>query len=176
VRAAVFITPQLWIEEGFVSAFVSGPRERYDGLNKMNPHYWRQDYRGFVEWFARWTASYPHSTRLAEETVRHGLETDAETLIYATTGFEMYAREEALRLAREEIRCPVLVTQNGGHAKYPKHTSGSLAAAAGARLHVFEGLGPVVFARWPVTVNIVLREFVEDLRSGAISGRAAART
>jgi pimeloyl-ACP methyl ester carboxylesterase len=176
VRAAVFITPQLWIEEGFVRPFVSGPRERYDGLDKMNPHYWRQDYRGFVEWFARWTASYPHSTRLAEETVRHGLETDAETLIYATTGFEMYAREEALRLAREEVRCPVLVTQNGGQAKYPKHTSGSLAEAAGARLHVFGGLGPVVFARWPVTMNIVLREFFEDLRSGAISGRAAART
>lgn len=53
VRAAVFITPQLWIEEGSVRQFVSGPRERYDGLNKMNPHYWRRDYRGFVEWFAR---------------------------------------------------------------------------------------------------------------------------
>jgi pimeloyl-ACP methyl ester carboxylesterase len=176
VRAAVFITPQLWIEEGFVRPFMSGPQERYDGMNKMNPHYWRQDYRGFVEWFAGWTASYPHSTRLVEETVRHGLETDAETLIHATTGFEMYEREEALRLAREEVRCPVLVTQNGGQAKYPKHTSGPLAEAAGGRLHVFEGRGPVVFARWPVTMNLVLREFFEDLRPGAISSRAAART
>jgi hypothetical protein len=110
-----------------------------------------------------------------EEMTSHGLETDGETLILATTGFEMYEREEALRLAREEVRCPVLVTQNGGHAKYPKHTSGPLAEATGGRLHVFEGLGPVVYARWPVAMNIVLREFLEAVRSGAISGRAASR-
>jgi hypothetical protein len=108
--------------------------------------------------------------------VRHGLQTDPETLINATTGFEMFEREEALRLAREEVSCPVLVTQNGGQAMYPKHTSGPLAEATGGRLHVFEGLGPVVYARWPVAMNIVLREFLEGVRSGAISGRAAAAT
>jgi pimeloyl-ACP methyl ester carboxylesterase len=175
VRAAVFITPQLWIEEGFARPFTSARRERYEEMEKMNPHYWRDDFPGFVEWFARWTAPYPHSTRQIEETVRHGLETDAETLIHATRGFEMYDRDEALRLAREEVRCPVLVTQNGGQAKYPKHTSGPLAEATGGRLHVFDGLGPVVTARWPVAMNIVLREFLEAVRSGAVSGRAAAR-
>jgi pimeloyl-ACP methyl ester carboxylesterase len=176
VRAAVFITPQIWIEEGFARPFTSGLRERYEEMEKMNPHYWREDFRGFIEWFARWTASYPHSTRLVEETVRHGMETDAETLIRATRGFEMYDREEALRLARDEVRCPVLVTQNGGQAKYPKHTSGPLAEATGGRLHVFEGLGPLVFARWPVAMNIVLREFLEAVRSGAVSGRAVAKS
>jgi pimeloyl-ACP methyl ester carboxylesterase len=169
VRAAVFITPQIWIEEGFARPFTSAPRERYEEMEKMNPHYWRADFRGFVEWFARWTASHPHSTRQIEETVRHGLETDAETLIHATRGFEMYDRDEALRLAREEVRCPVLVTQNGGKAKYPKHTSGPLAEATGGRLHVFNGLGPVVNARWPVAMNIVLREFLEAVRSGAFT-------
>jgi pimeloyl-ACP methyl ester carboxylesterase len=173
-RAAVFITPQLWIEKGFARPFTSAPRERYEEMEKMNPHYWRQDYRGFIEWFARWTASHPHSTRQIEETVRHGLETDAETLILATVGFEMYDREEALRLAREEVRCPVLVTQNGGDAKYPKHTSGPLAEATGGRLHVFEGLGPLVHARWPVAMNVVLREFLDGVRSGAVSARAVA--
>jgi pimeloyl-ACP methyl ester carboxylesterase len=170
VRAAVFITPQLWIEEGFARPFASTPRERYEEMEKMNPHYWREDYRGFVEWFARWIACYPHSTRLTEETVRHGLETDAETLIRATRGFEMYDRDEALRLAREEVRCPVLVTQNGGEAKYPKHTSGPLAEATAGRLHVFESLGPNVAARWPVAMNIVLREFLEAVRSSAFTG------
>jgi pimeloyl-ACP methyl ester carboxylesterase len=175
VRAAVFITPQIWIEEGFARPFTSAPRERYEEMEKMNPHYWRNDFPGFVEWFARWTASYPHSTRQIEEMVQHGLETDAETLIHATRGFEMYDRDEALRLAREQVRCPVLVTQNGGQAKYPKHTSGPLAEATGGRLHVFDGLGPVVNARWPVTMNIVLREFLEAVRSGAVSGQAVAK-
>jgi pimeloyl-ACP methyl ester carboxylesterase len=176
VRAAVFITPQLWIEPGFFKAFTAGSRERYEDLENMNPDNWRRDYRAFVEWFAGWTAPNPHSTRQIEEMVRHGLQTDPETLINATTGFEMFEREEALRLAREEVSCPVLVTQNGGQAMYPKHTSGPLAEATGGRLHVFEGLGPVVYARWPVAMNIVLREFLEGVRSGAISGRAAAAT
>jgi pimeloyl-ACP methyl ester carboxylesterase len=172
VRAAVFITPQLWIEPGFARPFTSGKHESYDGMEKFNPDYWRRDYRGFIEWFARWSACHPHSTRVIEEAVRHGMETNAETLIVATKGFEMFEREEALRLARD-IRCPVLVTQNGGEAKYPKHTSGPLAEASGGRLHVFEGLGPNVAGRWPVAMNLVLREFLEGVRAGAVCGRAA---
>jgi pimeloyl-ACP methyl ester carboxylesterase len=173
VRAAIFITPQLWVEEGFARPFSTARRGRYTEMEKLNPHYWREDYRGFTEWFARWTSSRPHSTRLIEETVREALTTDAGTLIKATLGFEMFEREEALRLAREEVRCPVLVTQNGGEAKYPKHTSGPLAEATGGRLHVFGGLGPNVAGRWPIAMNIVLRAFLEGVRSGAVSGRAA---
>ena len=171
VRAAVFITPQLWIEPGFARPFTSGEHPRYEGMEKLNPSYWRQDYRGFVEWFGRWIASHPHSTRQIEETVREALGTDAETLTRATVGFEMFEREEALRLARE-IRCPVLVTQNGGEAKYPKHTSGPLAQATGGRLHVFAGLGPNVSGRWPVAMNLVLREFLESVRARTVVGRA----
>jgi pimeloyl-ACP methyl ester carboxylesterase len=174
VRAAVFITPQLWVEPGFARPFSSGEQRRYEGMEKLNRNYWREDYRGFLEWFGRWTASHPHSMRLVEETVRQGLQSDAETLIKATSGFEMYDREEALRLAREELRCPVLVTQNGGEAKYPKHTSGPLAEATGARLHTFEGLGPTVYGRWPVAMNLVLREFLEDVRAGTVSARTPA--
>jgi pimeloyl-ACP methyl ester carboxylesterase len=175
VRAIAFITPQLWIEEDFVRPFASGSHERYEGMDKLNPHYWTQDYRGFAEWFAEWTSPRPHSTRQREEFVRQAMETDGETLVPSTIGFEMYEREEALELARG-IRCPVLVTQNGGEAMYPKHTSGPLAEATGGRLHVFEGLGPLVASRWPVAMNIVLREFFESVRSAARqpAGRRAA--
>ena len=87
----------------------------------------------------------------------------------------MYEREEALRLARE-IRCPVLVTREGGEAKYPKHTSGPLAEASGGRLHVFEGLGPNVAGRWPVAMNLVLREFLESVCACTFAGRAPVET
>jgi hypothetical protein len=60
----------------------------------------------------------------------------------------------------------VLVTQNGGGAFWPKDTSGPLAEATGGRLHVFDGLGPAVSARWPVAMNLVLREFFESVRAG----------
>jgi pimeloyl-ACP methyl ester carboxylesterase len=173
VRAVVFITPQLWVEEGFLEPYLSGRHDRYEGMGKLNPHYWREDYEGFAEWFAEWVLSPRHSERAREVLVEQALDTDAETLIAATVGFEMYEREEALALARQ-IRCPVLVTQNGGEAKYPKHTSGPLAEASGGRLHVFEGLGPNVGARWPVVMNIVLREFFESVRAGDRSGARVA--
>jgi pimeloyl-ACP methyl ester carboxylesterase len=172
VRALVFITPQLWAEREFVEWFSAGNRERYDHTSKMNPHYWREDYRGFAEWFARWVSPNPHSVRQIEEIVSQALETDAETLIRATVGFDMYERDEALELARR-VRCPVLVTQNGGTAMYPKHTSGALAEATGGRLHVFEGRGPLVGSRYPVAMNVVLREFLESVRTGEVAGREA---
>jgi pimeloyl-ACP methyl ester carboxylesterase len=173
VRAAAFITPQLWIEDAFAEQFASGEHDRYDGMGRMNPHYWRRDYRGFVEWFARWVSPHPHSTRQVEEIVYQAMQTDAETLIRATVGCQMYEREEALALARR-VTCPVLVTQNGGEAMYPKHTSGALAEATGGRLHVFEGLGPLVGSRWPVAMNIVLREFFESVRARDRSEREVA--
>jgi pimeloyl-ACP methyl ester carboxylesterase len=165
VRAVAFITPQLWIEESFVENFASGEHDDYRGMRKLNPNYWQEDWRGFLEWFARWVSPHPHSTRQIEEFVTEGLNTDAETLIRATVGFEMFERDEALELAGE-VGCPVLVTQNGGEAMYPKHTSGALAEATGGQLHVFEGLGPLVGSRWPVAMNLVLREFFESVRAG----------
>jgi pimeloyl-ACP methyl ester carboxylesterase len=168
VRAAAFITPQLWGIEGFVRSFTFGRRESYDGYGRFNPHYWREDYRGFVEWFAH--AIFPHAQ--IEEMIAHALDTDAEALIPATVGFEMYARDEAIELARR-IRCPVLVTQNGGQAFWPKDTSGPLAEATGGRLHVFEGLGPAVAARWPVAMNLVLREFFESVRADDVEAMEA---
>jgi hypothetical protein len=61
-------------------------------------------------------------------------------------------------------------------AMYPKHTSGALAEATGGRLHVFDGLGPLVGSRWPVAMNIVLRDFFESVRAGdpAAPGEAVA--
>lgn len=90
---------------------------------------------------------HPHSTRQIEQLLLEALETDGETLIPATIGFEMYGREEALDLAAQ-IRCQVLITQNGGDAFWPKECSGPFAAACGGRLHVFERLGPAVAVRW----------------------------
>lgn len=166
VRAVAFITPQLWPIKEFVSPFTAQPRDRYDGYQKWNRSYLQQDYAGFVRWFASTIFPHPHSTRQIEETIAHALETDGQTLVAALIGFDMYERDEALSLARR-IRCPVLVTQNGGGAFWPKETSGPLAAATGGRLHVFTGLGPLVGARWPVAMNLVLREFFESVGAGA---------
>jgi pimeloyl-ACP methyl ester carboxylesterase len=172
VSAAVFVTPQLWVMEKFLSSFTAGERDGYDGYEKFNPTYWKRDFPGFVDWFSRTLFPHPHSTRQIEEMSAYALETDGKTLIAATIGFEMYTRDEALGLA-SEVRCPVLVTQNGGDAMWPKDCSGPLAEATRGRLHVFEGLGPAVGSRWPVAMNLALREFFEAVRNGTAAERVA---
>jgi hypothetical protein len=44
-------------------------------------HYWRRDYRGFLEFFFARMFTEPHSTKQIEDCVGWGLETDPETLI-----------------------------------------------------------------------------------------------
>ena len=45
-----------------------------------NRHYWREDYRGFLEFFFAQMFNEPHSTKQIEDCVRWALETDPETL------------------------------------------------------------------------------------------------
>jgi pimeloyl-ACP methyl ester carboxylesterase len=172
VRAVAFITPQLWPIKEFIAPFTAARRDRYDGYEKWNRHYLRENYEEFVRWFAQSVFPHPHSTRQIEELTTHALETDGPTFMAALLGFDMYERDEAVAVARR-IRCPVLVTQNGGDAFWPKDTSGPLAEATGGRLHVFTGLGPLVGARWPVAMNLVLREFFESVRADELSAEGA---
>ena len=46
-------------------------------------HYWRRDYRGFLEFFFASSFPEPHSTKQIEDCVRWGLEGGAESLILA---------------------------------------------------------------------------------------------
>lgn len=64
VRAAVFITPQLWIEPGFARPFISGEHQRYEAMEKFNPNYWRQDYCRFQK--AAAPASEGECTKLCD--------------------------------------------------------------------------------------------------------------
>jgi pimeloyl-ACP methyl ester carboxylesterase len=169
VRAVAFITPGLWVTEEFLRVFAAGEKDRYEGWEKFNAHHWMRDYRDFIEYWATVAYPHPHSTRQIENFMAYALETDGETMVASLVGFDMYGREEALELARR-IRCPVLVTQNGGGSVGEKETSRPFAEASGGRLLVFEGLGPLVASRWPVVMNLALREFFESVREAERAG------
>ena len=145
--------------------FTSGERERYEGMGKFNPAYWRQDFRGFVEWFARWTAPHPHSTRQIE-VLRRGRAGDRRR--DADPGLRGLRHVQARRGARSGARNPV--PGAGDPERRPRdvpqaHQRPAGRGHAAGRLHVFEGLGPLVGARWPVAMNLVLREFLESVRA-----------
>ena len=84
----------------------------------MNAHYWRRDFRGFLEFFFSNAFTEPHSTKQVEDAVGWGLETDPETLI--ATALADGLDEQATREIAERISCPVLVIHGDGRRDPPR--------------------------------------------------------
>ena len=77
---------------------------------KCNSHYWRRDYRGFLEFFFSQQLPEPHSTKQIEDAVEWGLAGDVESVILSTveSGRPWESQEDARALCGR-VRCPVLV-------------------------------------------------------------------
>jgi pimeloyl-ACP methyl ester carboxylesterase len=166
VAGAIFIAPALDLAARVPGREpVSNFLERLDtdeGWNKYNAHYWRRDFRGFLEFFFSKVLTEAHSTKPTEDAVGWGLETDGETLILTHLGPGIGDRDAILaRIAR--VRCPVLVI-HGREDAIRAHAEGEeLARASGGRLITIEGGGHMPNARDPVKVNLAIREFIESI-------------
>ena len=138
--------------------------ETDDGWAKMNMHYWRRDYRGFIEFFFANVFTEPHSTKQFEDAVGWGLESDAETLIATALGDGL--DEAATRAISARLRCPVLVIHGEDDRIRPVAMGEALAAATGGEFMRMPAVGHCPQARKPVAVNLALREFVERAVTG----------
>ena len=166
VAGAVFIGPSL----PFGS--LDEPRailKRFDeeldtdaGWAKYNRHYWLRDFTGFLEFFFSQCFSEPHSTKQIEDCVGWGLETDAETLVASEDGVGLDSRESAVETCAR-IRCPTLVIHGSDDRIRPADHGAELARLTGGTFVSFEGAGHLPHARYPVKVNLLIREFVESL-------------
>jgi pimeloyl-ACP methyl ester carboxylesterase len=135
-----------------------------EGWAKWNLHYWRRDFRGFLEFFFSQQLPEPHSTKQIEDCVGWGLETDPETLALADEDAPLpwTSAEEAQAVCRR-VSCPVVVVhgeldncQTRERAtEVARHTGGTLVALAEA--------GHVTTARHPVKVNGLLRDFADSV-------------
>ena len=134
-----------------------------EGWAKLNAHYWRRDFRGFLEFFFSTAFSEPHSTKQIEDAVGWGLDTDAETLI--ATSLADGLDERRTREVAARVRCPVLVIHGTDDAIRPFAAGEALAAATGGELMAMPGVGHCPQARKPVAVNLAVREFVERTRN-----------
>jgi pimeloyl-ACP methyl ester carboxylesterase/predicted glycosyltransferase len=140
-------------------------RDSYEGLEKINKHYWRQDYRGFVEFFMSAAFTEAHSTKQREDGVEWGLDTDAQTLTLtapAAGGAEAPTAAEAEATCRT-ISCPVLVVHGDQDAIVPYDTGVALARWTGGDLVTVHGGGHAPTARDPIRTNLLIREFIERI-------------
>ena len=143
------------------------PLEIEEGWAKSNRHYWRKDYRGFLEFFYSKVFTEPHSTKQIEDGISWGLETTPEVLIATHDSHDFSERlkerrDEALAFYRS-IRCPLLII-HGDQDAVVSYTRGvAIAEATGTPLITIAGGGHHNFGRDPVKTNLLLREFIDRI-------------
>ena len=117
-----------------------------------------------MQWFIRRAFNTPHSSKQIEDAIGWALETNAETLIASTVGdlAARATRRGQTALARR-ARCPVLVISAPNDRITAHADAGALAkATSGTLLSVPDG-GHNPQSRKPVSVNLALRHFIEQL-------------
>ena len=136
-----------------------------EGWAKENRHFWRRDWRGYVEFFMSQITTEPHSTKAYDHLVGWGMQTNAETMLCDADAPQQIADErEAVRFCRS-LACPVLVIGGDQDKIVPPERARRIAELTNAELLVIEGGGHAPHVRYPVAVNHAIRDFTDRLVS-----------
>ncbi len=130
------------------------------------------DFDGFARWFVtQLVATDPHSTKQVEDLI--AWMTDTGPLAAADAFMGDCVRDvAAARALCSRVSQPVLVIHGDHDRTVPLEWGTQVGELTGGRLLVVPGAGHLPGARYPVLVNLAVREFVESLGSrGAQSPR-----
>lgn len=123
----------------------------------------RDDFDGFAQWFVtKIVATDPHSTKQTEDLV--GWLTSTGPQAAADSFIADCVRDSAAaRALCERVSCPVLVIHGDCDLTVPFEWGREFAAVTGGNLLVFPGAGHLPGSRYPVVVNLAIRDFVDSL-------------
>lgn len=141
--------------------------EVYEGWAKETRSYWRSNWSGYLEFFFSNATNEPHSTKVYDDLVAWGLQTDAATLECTVDAETPLADPAEAEEAIAGLTCPVLVVTGDQDQIVPTERSHRLAELCGGDLLVIEGGGHVPQARYPVLVNHAIKDFVDRVRPPA---------
>jgi pimeloyl-ACP methyl ester carboxylesterase len=136
--------------------------ERPVGWEKYNAHYWKANYRDFVEFFVGRILTESHSTKPYEDAVGWALETDPVTLVASCRGVAGCTSRTIGALA-DRVRCPVLVIHGSDDAVRSHANGAALAERTRGSSVTLKGSGHFPHLRDPVRVNLLIRRFVEGV-------------
>lgn len=139
------------------------PRDSYDGWQKQNRHYWKQDWADWSGFFFGQMFPEPHSTKQVEDCVEWSMGAGADMLLLEYASTYLGGDVQASRAICEAVRCLVLVI-TGSLDRCQNPLRGPIVAdLTGGDLVVIDGAGHLPQARDPVKVNLLLRDFISRL-------------
>jgi pimeloyl-ACP methyl ester carboxylesterase/predicted glycosyltransferase len=138
-------------------------RETYVEWQRFNRHYWRRDYREFLEFFFAKVNSEPHSTKQREDCIAWGLGADGEILAAAEDGPSVVSDRASVEAVIRLVSCPMLVIHGDRDEIQPVAVGERLAELTGAELIIVRDGGHALAGRHPVAVNRWIRDFVRSL-------------
>ena len=165
VTVSVFIAPGLSLtppypERAAAGALFDEPQPSYDGWLKFNRHYWREDWKGFLEFFSAKCFSEPDSAEEIRHWVEMGLETSPAVILDTVEADGPDADEERRLVAA--LSHPVLVIHGTDDRVIPLARSEELARLTGGTLAVIEGSGHEPQYRHANEVNSLLDGFLDE--------------
>ena len=129
----------------------------------MNRHYWERDWPGFAEFFFTEICNEPHSTKLIEDMVGFACESTAAVQLAEADG-ELHVTTPAEARpcwAGSAAPCSSCTAPTTGVSRTAR--GARVAELTGGRLVTLEGSGHLPQGREPVLVNLLLRDFVDQV-------------
>jgi pimeloyl-ACP methyl ester carboxylesterase len=167
VLGAVFVAPTVSLKDRPPSTAFDRVLDTYEGWDRWNSNYMRQDLPGFARFFFGEVFPEPHSTRQVDHSVEWALETDAETLIATRASDRPQLTAGEMRRAAERVDCPSLVVHGTHDRIVPIADGRALAELLDCPFEEVVGGGHCVQARHPVWFNLRLLRFIEEVTSCA---------
>jgi pimeloyl-ACP methyl ester carboxylesterase len=177
VTSLALIGPAAWVvppDPGLIEAvgMFEDALPAHPGWHRWNAGYWMSNYPDFVQFFMERCLPEPHSTKQLEDAVGWGLETTPEVLVAIERAV---SRFDAIQYI-ERVRCPVLIVHGDRDEVVPLDNSIDLAGLLHATLVVVKGSGHLPHARYPVRVNLALRDFLQANAEAPAPGRESIST
>ncbi len=162
IGPSISLTPPTPEREETFQRFLEPPPESPRGWHKYNLSYWHSNYPDFVEFFFSMCFPEKHSTKAVEDTVGWGAETGPEILeAEALNPSPQYSWRKTI----SELKCPTLVIHGTNDRISPYARGVEAARLSRGRLLTMEASGHIPNVRDPVTVNLALRNFIEQVAS-----------
>jgi pimeloyl-ACP methyl ester carboxylesterase len=133
-----------------------------DGWAKYNRHYWQRNWPGFVDFFAGKMTNEAHSTKVFDDVVGWGLQTDGPTMVNTVDARQCRQSHDQAYALCESLQCPVLVICGDSDQIISASRSEKVAELTGGDLLTMQGVGHLPHARHPVVVNHAIKEFVDN--------------